>query len=361
MAHPFSNRPDFDGLSDALFGFAPPCAVAAGVVGEVRALVRRLSDANGGDMSLWAGYHRNCAAAFATLRDGSDAEAAALLGNIFATPLTHGLAQGHEVYASLQTNPAARMHVGAITLDRFYRLAEAVGARAVLSAEHGQRVIAVQDLDAIWGRVEDAIGAALPSTRHCGGLFGVRLRGSIYSDRHFDGIYAAWRARTLARDAGIAAPSMLELGGGAGFLCFYARQLGFSTTAIIDLDQARIVQYAVLASEHTPKALSLERKLPGGTYLAGPSSPDLQDFSGWSVVVNVDSLPEMGPPQARNYMERLQPGQTLLSINQESGVSNGAHPQNIVSDLAVSLGLNRRSRSPAWLRTGFVEEIFEKS
>lgn len=108
-------------------------------------------------------------------------------------PVSHSLLRVEQVYNALIKLIPSRQHIGSIILDRFFRLAGAVGASRVLSGKHGHNVIRLADLDGIMARIEDEIGPDLPAPQQDGRLFGLRLRG---------GIQAAWRTREIAKASG---------------------------------------------------------------------------------------------------------------------------------------------------------------
>ena len=360
MATPFSNRPHFEGISDDLFGFG----VGAPLTSDVQTVLREYANSIEGDASadgsVWTEYAKLYEQPMAILRGTSAEQIDNLAADLYGSTLTHGFGQGAIVTTDLRNRVEARMHVGALTFDRFYRLAEAVGAVRVKSAKHGQVTIPVENIGGIMESIEERIGVQLPSTRQSGSLFGLRIRDSIYSERHFDGMYAAWRLRELMKDAGVPKPSLLEIGGGAGFLSFYARILGFQRIAIIDLPHPALVQYIVLASEFRDEHVAIGAVPKDGIGLIGTKHPLAEDFTGWNAVVNVDSIPEMPPSSAAEYLSRIKRRQVFLSINQESKIENGAYPQNVVSELAAAAGLLRRQRNPSWLRTGYVEEVYSR-
>ncbi|MGU3659802.1 MULTISPECIES: hypothetical protein [unclassified Methylobacterium] len=131
----------------------------------------------------------------------------------------------------------SRQHIGSIILDRFFRLAEAVGASRVLCGKNRQSVIRLADLDGIMARIEDEIGPDLPAPQQDGRLFGLRLRS---------GIQAAWRTCEITKASGNDAPEVCEIEGGPGHLTYCMRKLGCRSCAIIDLPQAARVQCIML-------------------------------------------------------------------------------------------------------------------
>jgi hypothetical protein len=134
--------------------------------------------------------------------------------------------------------------------------------------------------------------------------------------------------------------------------------MGFERLAIIDLPQAICVQYMVLVSGLGSSAVQINSDVQKGVRLLTTEHALAQDFSGAQIVVNVDSFPEMPSRAAASYLDRVPEGTALLSINQESGIANGSEFQNVVSRLADNVQLHRVSRYPAWLRSGWVEEIY---
>lgn len=359
MSHPFSRRPDWTGLCDELFGFGTGIGLDAVQRTRLRDYVQTLAPARRIDASLWSNYAELYAESLTELAGDDEMRAARVAEHLYATPLTHGFLQGHMVHESLTTNPAARLHVGRIILDRLVRLSEAVGAGRVQSREHGQTHHVITELDALFARIEERIGADLTPPRQAGDLFGVSLVKGIFSDRHFDGIYGAWRAHRIARDFGFATPALLEIGGGSGHLAYYARQMGCSRFAIIDLPPVLVPQYILLATAFGAERVDFGHRTEPGIALVNAFDAGTDQFDDWDVVINIDSMPEMAPADAGRYLDRIRPGGLFLSINQESAVPNGDHHQNVAADLARERGFRCITRMPAWLRTGWVEEVFQ--
>jgi len=359
VSHPFSRRPDWTGLDDELFGFGTGAGLDPVPRVRLRDYVRSLAPAARVDASLWSDYAEFYAESLSDLAGEDEAAATRVAERLYATPLTHGFLQGHMVHESLTTNPAARLHVGRIILDRLVRLSEAVGAGRVQSREHGQTHFVIADLDALFTAIAARIGTDLAPPRQAGALFGVRLADGIFSDRHFDGIYGAWRAHAIARAFGIEAPAFLEIGGGSGHLAYYARRMGCDRFAIVDLPPVLVPQYILLATAFGAETVGFGHRTGPGVALVDAYGEGGDRFDAWDVVINVDSLPEMAPADAGRYLDRIRPGGLFLSINQESAVQNGDHRQNVVADLARARGFRCHARMPAWLRTGWVEEVFQ--
>ena len=83
------------------------------------------------------------------------------------------------------------------------------------------------------------------------------------------------------------------------------------------------------------------------------------------ILVNTDSLPEMGYVTARGYLPEIRrvTARAFLSVNQEAkAVVPGVGPQQCVSELMDEEGgFEVLSRQRYWMRQGYVEEVFEPS
>ena len=322
MVHPFLNRPSFESVHDGLFGFGTGHQLRKGADATLSGFARSVELADdGGD--LWANYAAMQLSVFKALRATSIHARKDLYANLFGSALTHGFAQGNIVRAGLNSE-SSRLHVGKIVLDRFFRLAEAVGATNVKSAEHGQLTIDCDNLESIFSSIENIIDADLTPPDQAGDLFGLKLHRGIFSDRHFDGIYGAWRAREWLKATGQSPDNIVEIGGGAGHLAFYARRMGFKKVTIIDLPQALCAQFMVLAGAYPDGSVKLNDHLEEGIELLSSNYEFDQSFNDAQIVVNIDSFPEMPQASAVHYLEQVPNGVPLLSINQESSVANGS-------------------------------------
>jgi hypothetical protein len=140
------------------------------------------------------------------------------------------------------------------------------------------------------------------------------------------------------------------------------RRNGFTDYTIVDLPWVNLLQGYFLIMGLPPDTVSLfgepERSvkvLPFWTFA------DLPDRS-IDYIINTDSLPEMGAETAFRYLTeiaRIVRGR-FFSINQEAKTRNvDVGRQNCVLELAAaSGGLDLIERNRAWMRQGYVEEIF---
>lgn len=301
------------------------------------------------DGSLWPTYaqrHRDHVELF---KLGRPEHLREVCSHLFATHLTHGFAQSALHFTLLRDRADDRVHVAALIIDKLHRLAEALGAMDVMSPEHGRYERDAAEPEEIIPRLESALDCDLTPPAVDGALYGLRTSKGIFNERHFDSIYVAARLRRLG------VRSVVEIGGGAGYVAYYAHRMGIPAYSIIDLPSVAMVQYIILAGSLGERQVGL--RAPAPIRLVPSSRLDDIDWSA-DCLLNVDSLPEMPPHVGKAYIDRMR-GQKgfFLSINQESGAANGKERQLVVRRLCAE-GFRAESRHPYWMRTGWVEEIF---
>ena len=156
-------------------------------------------------------------------------------------------------------------------------------------------------------------------------------------------------------------PSILEIGGGLGRTAYYCRHFGLYDYTIVDIPMSSLAQGNFLG-----------RVLPEKDLVLLGESNDPEDgnsriklihpkafFSSnrrYDLIVNVDSLTELGISMAKDYLRKIsQVGNLFLSINHES------NDFSINSIWKETLGLNRLYRNPCWVWRGYVEELYEQN
>jgi hypothetical protein len=179
----------------------------------------------------------------------------------------------------------------------------------------------------------------------------VSSRG-IVSFRVPQALYQAWRIAQLLK--GIEKPRVLEIGGGLGRTAFYARQFGIRDYTIIDIPVSSLAQGYFLGRTLGEENVSLfgetaadeqVKIMPPGFFLDGTDRYDL--------VVNVDSLTEIGRVAADQYWSAIEArAKKFLSINHEANEFTVAQLIGEARHITVS-------RTPYWMRRGFVEEVVE--
>jgi len=295
------------------------------------------------------------------LANGTVPAVAAALSKMFVSDLTWGLGQVHSGHPELLKSPHPT-HLHFRFTDTLVNLAEAVGAVAVTSmaqnaAEHLMPLD--RDLAATYAAIQRRIGFN-PSFPDLGSAYGFLVAGQLVSIDSLTHAYTAYRARQLTE---IARPTVFEIGGGYGCLALMARRAGIGPYTIFDLPWVNALQ-----------GYFLIRSLPAGSVqLYGESEGEVRVLPYWKlddepakscdVLVNTDSLPEMGRATAAAYLPKIQRvvRRLFLSINQEAGAYvPGVGAQNNVRELVDEMaGFTVRSRQRAWMRQGYLEEVFE--
>ncbi len=270
-------------------------------------------------------------------------------------------------------DPSAPRFWALMAYDRLVSLAEAVGAIRAECPEQGivGRAFA-EDIDTLPARVESVLGISLDFPR-VGAPYGILIGGRLITRETGQHLHAAVRLREataahLGRspDDGV---DVVEIGGGyAGAAMWYLRLLPrlVGSYTIVDLPLMNAVQAYFLGQVHGAGALRLFGEEERGQPIRVLPPQVVEDSGGpgpirADVVFNQDSMPEMGAEAARGYLDwmRAHCSGIFVSHNQETAAPFDGVPQLVVAELTgVVDGFERLSRQPAWVRRGYVEEIY---
>jgi hypothetical protein len=202
--------------------------------------------------------------------------------------------------------------------------------------------------------VEDAIrtidgifGGKVSFPNPFAGEFGIATSKGLISYRAIQAVYQSILVRRYAVE------SCLEIGGGMGRTAFFGRLLGLKYT-IIDLPMTIVGQALFLASVLGDDAIwLLGDTTPKNDRIVLLPPSELRSVGHVDVVLNVDSLTEMGEKTAMEYLAWISTNcETFISIN---------HEANLFKTIELCRSLypsSLRSRCPYWLRAGYVEEVF---
>jgi putative sugar O-methyltransferase len=311
-------------------------------------------------LSMWDRIGREKKEFLAAL-DRHDAPAvAAALGRMLASELTWGLGQVHPSHAELlKGEPPTHLHLRFI--DTLVSLAEVVRAARVTDmlqdpATHLRALD--RDPDELFAASAARLGFD-PSLPAVGGAFGFRVGGKLVTIDSLTHAYNAFRLRQLGAGP---AEVVFEIGGGYGCLALMAHRAGLRRYTVYDLPWVSALQ-----------GYFLIRSLPAGAVrLYGEGDGEVRVLPYWKLndepagacglLVNTDSLPEMGYPTARGYLPEIRrvTARMFLSVNQEAkAVVPGVGPQQCVSELMdEDGGFEVLSRQRYWMRQGYVEEVY---
>ena len=298
---------------------------------------------------LWAEIVERHADVHAALMADDQARVREILRN----PATSDLMYGFESNArSLHHSRRLEdIYEPALALDALICLAEAIAARPADNPESYMWRPVRSCIEQVLSQVEASFGFPLllpnPFARERGS---VCSRG-IVSYRVPHAIYQAWRISRLV--TGIAHPRVLEIGGGLGRTALYARQFGITDYTIIDIPISSLAQGNFLGRVVGEDAICLsgeEGASPAKIKLLAPSS-FLDRPDRYHVVLNVDSITEIGAAAAQQYWSAIQAkADVFLSINHE------ANPVLVAQLIKDTKGIAQYSRWPYWMRRGYVEE-----
>jgi len=242
-------------------------------------------------------------------------------------------------------------HAPALALDALVAFGEALGVRRVELPEsyYFWRIESI-DCDAMLYLIDGKLGFKVPIPNPFPGEYGAVTSRGIMSYRVPQALYQAWRVSQLVK--GIENPRVLEIGGGLGRTAFYARQFGIADYTIVDIPVSSLAQGyflgRVLGEENV--ALLGETLRADATKLISPGA-FLGGGETYDLIVNVDSLTEIGRAAAQQYWNAISTrSQAFLSINHEAN-------EFTVRDLIADGARGDVSRAPYWLRRGFVEEV----
>lgn len=245
--------------------------------------------------------------------------------------------------------------------DALVCLAEATGAGRITCLEQqgidAHLAALTVDLPALLEALVQRTGldVAMPEV---GGNYGCLIGDRKVSIDSLVHAYTAYRLKQL----GVAsAERLVEIGGGYGCLAYVCHRNGFSDYTIVDLPWVNLVQGYMLIMSLPPGSISLFGE-PDAPVKVRPfwEFGTLADRSV-DVVINTDSLPEIGEETARQYITDIARvvRKYFLSINQEAmteyaGVGHQLH----VNALAAGAPLRLLHRHRYWMRQGYVEELF---
>ncbi len=292
------------------------------------------------------------------LLSGELSAAADILARMFASPLTYGFEQFDGMYERIVADPAVQQHVRQLAFDRLLSLAASLRAIPVQTVEQGDFLPYLQQHpDALLDRIEEKIQQEIHAPHFHGGLFGLKTKRGLFTERSFTAIYVALRLRELLSP--IDDPRICEIGGGAGYVAYYCNWLGLTNYTIVDLPTVGAVQAYFLAQNLGADRISLSGELFCPDRIKVISAADISALD-FDVIVNVDSFPEMSGSTMRGYL-RQSSARYLLSINQEAMARRSADEfQERVGDVIEEIkGFRRLSRCPFWMRPGYVEEVYE--
>ena len=308
----------------------------------------------GDDSSGWvlsiAGIKADCDR---HLRSGDPQAVAAMLRDPARTTLHYGFDELYD-HAGLEDHGLARLASAPAWLyDTLRRLGEAVGSLRLEYPEayhiYEDRAPAVED---ILSGLDAAFGFRVTFPNVFPDEAGLATSRGVATFRAIQSLYQAYRIFDVTgRNT---KSSIVEIGGGLGKTAFYARQFGLRDYTIIDLPLSNVAQANFLGRALGPETLSLfGENESDGLLKIRPPDYYLNGDRRFDVGVNIDSLVEMSQDTAETYLRHLiARSSVIISVNHEVNAFT-------TRELLLRLGARHVTRSPYWLRRGYVEELVE--
>jgi hypothetical protein len=278
---------------------------------------------------------------------------AEFLSTVFGSETVEGMGTG-EPPASSESVSVWMMKL----LDGLVSLAEMTGTIGAENPEQNPSACGLLDgIETLVVNLESAIGVPL-SFPLAGGAYGFSVGERLLTMEMPEHLEAAYRVARLY--CGNQSGRIVEIGAGFGGTAYWINQIvTVADYGIFDLPFANILQGYFLS-----KALGFESvSLYGEPRKRVHIEPCGELFSSGpaDILVNQNSMPEMPQDVALSYLVWASSniGKLFYSLNQECAMPIGEFRQNIVGKLAGKIpAFERLSRSPSWVRSGYVEEVY---
>ncbi len=258
-----------------------------------------------------------------------------------------------EYVKSYKSSAESALYSAKLSQDHLTRAAEDIGALRYGNPEMPGSM-RTRSTEEVVAALEKELGCEIRFPNPYPDEVGVQTSRGIASYRAVHALFQAWRIRQLVH--GIDKPRVLELGGGLGRTAYYAHMLGVTDYTIIDLPFTGLSQGYFLMRTLGEDQVALEGEqqndVAGKVKILNPTS-FLESSRQYDLIVNVDSLTEMGRATAERYWTRIQAATPVfLSINHEGNAFT-------VKDLIdrSSERIAKSLRHPYGIRRGYAEEI----
>jgi hypothetical protein len=240
-------------------------------------------------------------------------------------------------------------------ISMFLTLAQAVGSQTVYNPHGGGKYPDLSrppepSIEEILTALDARLGTKVTFPNPFEGEVGIVTSRGVASYRAIAAIHQAIRSKEASCLSG---NRLLEIGAGMGRSVYYASKGGLQCT-IIDLPMTIVGQALFLSAtlgEEAVWMLGDEAAKPGQIRLLTP--PQMYKAGSFDVILNADSLTEMAQDVAESYVRfAAKHSKMLISINHEANLFTVQEISRNEPNLVCV------SRSPYWLRDGYVEEVF---
>lgn len=276
------------------------------------------------------------------------------LRSIFSDPFPTNFFYGFEVCGESLTknrqnfSSDRRSYLAAFYFATLLRLAEYRGAIRIDNPEHYHSEIPKRlSVDGVVAAIADNLPFQLAFPNPFPNMPGVKTPRGVFTSRTLQGLYQASVLSSYNPT------SVLEIGAGLGWGAYYAVQFGIEDYTIIDIPLSSAASALFLGTTLGEGALSLyDEEQTGKVKILPPDAFPISEKK--DVVINVDSMTEMGIDIALDYWNKIKKiTKVFISMNHEK---NEFTLREIVKN---DPDVKSYSRHPNWLRKGYVDEIIE--
>ncbi|HET9370262.1 MAG TPA: hypothetical protein VFO19_08440 [Vicinamibacterales bacterium] len=311
-----------------------------------------------GDHLMWTGIRRMQQAAVTVLQSRDVGAVSRLLARPHEGYLFYGFEDLGVWSVEAYKDPGRRSAYAAHCHGLVQRLAQAVGVLPIHNPEPGNHVVPSPPIPALLDRIATATGFALDPPAPYPSYYGLDTPIGIVGERVLNAIYDAHRILQLI--ASRRAPRVLEIGAGLGRTAAYCYRAGITDYWIVDLPMTHLAQGHFLGHAIGADRLVLDgesgwNSRPDVIKLLSPERFLSESLPPFDLIVNVDSLTELGRAVGERYVKRAaELAPTFLSVNHEA---NEFRVFEVNASLRAYQAVERK---PYWMRAGYVEEVYRQ-
>ena len=291
---------------------------------------------------------------------GDHAGFGSLMSSIATTPLVSGF-MNYFPYQHLSVNHEARRLEATQFIDKAFSLFGYLGLAKVYCPEQG--FLDLSDFVDLLVGAFSVTGEQIAPPQAAGGAYGFSTPIGVIALKDVKSIATAYKIQSIGKNFPFT--KIAEIGGGLGFLAYYASLLSRVGYYLYDIPTVSIMQAYFLMRSLGPDKVFLYGEEQSDTSVnVCPFWAIFDQDADSTLWVNQDSFPEIDPQIASKYLEHMAKFKSagLLSINQEAAADNligGA--QTILPHLISQhdSSFNRIWRCRDFLRAGYVEEFYK--
>lgn len=315
---------------------------------------------------IWTGIlNSNYSQLLTVLNKKNPEELAKLLALMFQQKFMTGIATG-VLHASGHNRFSEKLW-SLKFINGLVSLAEFLGVVRTECPEQGMIGYALREgVEPLIKNIEEKLRISIDVPR-IGSPHGIEILGKLITSDSPEHIYVAARASQIMNvflDADQQKrPAVVEIGAGYGSAAYWLLQLNQAITSytIIDLPLVNILQGYFLSKSLGEDVVSLYGEKEKKVQVLPTHSIKIPRTIPFDFLINENSMPEMPESAVEGYLRWVTNNcrGVFFSYNQETYSCFQGVPQVLVPEVIKSVGgYQLLTRSPSWLRRGYVEEVY---